>query len=120
MQKIYENALKEGTTEVYRTRIMLVGHFAAGKTSVLRSLVNEDFREEHVTTDGVETEETVKVQLSEVKEEGSAFYKWEKVCSTSNISQHYVPETSFISIIYQTTMTVSMYDNILTTFVSLH
>ena len=81
MQKIYEKALKEGTMKVHRARIMLVGHFAAGKTSVLRSLLNEDFRDEHVTTDGVDTEETVNVFLSEVKEAPSASYTWEKVCS---------------------------------------
>ena len=66
-QKIYEEAFKEGAAEVYRTRIMLVGHFAAGKTSVKRSLLNEDFVEEHLTTDGVKTEQTVSVHMSVVK-----------------------------------------------------
>ena len=37
---------------------MLVGHFAAGKTSVKRSLLCEKFVEEHETTDGIETEDT--------------------------------------------------------------
>ena len=66
-QKIYEEAFKEGAVEVYRTRIMLVGHFAAGKTSVKRSLLNEGFVEEYLTTDGLETEQTVSVHMSVVK-----------------------------------------------------
>ena len=79
MQEIYETACKEGTREVYRTRIMLVGHFAAGKTSVKRSLLNEEFVSQYLTTKGVETEETVQLSLTHVKEEGKEFFKWEKV-----------------------------------------
>ena len=63
MQTIYEDACKEGTREVYRTRIMLVGHFAAGKTSVKRSLLHEQFVQEHQTTDGVETQDTCVVNV---------------------------------------------------------
>ena len=79
MQKIYENACKEGTREVYRTRIMLVGHFAAGKTSVKRSLLNEEFVSDHMTTRGVETEETVNVFMTHVSEDGKGSSRWEKV-----------------------------------------
>jgi hypothetical protein len=81
MRKIYEDTCKEGTREVYRTRIMLVGHFAAGKTSVKRSLLNEDFVEEHLTTDGVETEETVNVHTS-VVDNKNVWQKGENVMET--------------------------------------
>ena len=76
MQTIYADALKEGQMEVYRTRIMLVGHFAAGKTSVMRSLLNEDFIDKYVTTDGVETEETVDVFVVNVKKD--KIYRWQR------------------------------------------
>ena len=79
MRPIYEEACKEGTTEVYRTRIMLVGHFAAGKTSVKRSLLNETFVPEHQATKGVETEDTVKVFVAQVKKKGKESLRWEKV-----------------------------------------
>ena len=76
-RQIYEDACKRGTGKVYRTRLMLVGHFAAGKTSVKRSLLNEPFEGEHLTTDGVETEETINVHMSVVKE-GEGERTWEK------------------------------------------
>ena len=79
MRQIYEEACKEGTAEVYRTRIMLVGHFAAGKTSVKRSLLNEKFVRKHLTTKGVETEDTVNVFMTYVKDEGKGSFRWEKV-----------------------------------------
>ena len=69
MRQIYEEACKEGTGKVYRTRIMLVGHFAAGKTSVKRSLLSEPFVQGHLSTEGVETEETVNVILTHVEED---------------------------------------------------
>ena len=81
MQKSYEDACKEGTREVYRTRIMLVGHFAAGKTSVKRSLLNQPFETEHLTTDGVETEDTVNVHTS-VVDNKNVWQKGEDVMET--------------------------------------
>ena len=79
MQKIYENACQEGSREVYRTRIMLVGHFAAGKTSVKRSLLNERFVSEYLTTKGVETEETVNVFMTDTVKKRKGPLKWKKV-----------------------------------------
>ena len=85
MQDIYEKACKEGYREVYRTRIMLVGHFGAGKTSVKRSLLNEEFVSQHVTTEGVETEETVKLYMTHVTENGEGAFRWKKVwCEISS------------------------------------
>ena len=79
MQQIYEEACKEGTAEVYCTRIMLVGHFAAGKTSVKRSLLDEKFVRKYETTEGVETENTVNIFVTDVKEEGKGPFRWKKV-----------------------------------------
>ena len=79
MRQIYEKACKEGTGEVYRTRVMLVGHFAAGKTSVKRSLLSEPFVQGHLSTEGVETEETVNVIPTHVEENKKGTFMWEKV-----------------------------------------
>ena len=79
MRQIYEEACKEGTGNVYRTRIMLVGHFAAGKTSVKRSLLSEPFVKVRLSTDGVETEETFNVILTHVEEDKKGTFIWEKV-----------------------------------------
>ena len=58
---------------------MLVGHFAAGKTSVKRSLLNEEFVAEHLTTEGVETGDSVNVFMTYVTEERKGLLSWEKV-----------------------------------------
>ena len=81
MQKIYMKACSEGTREVYRTRIMLVGHYAAGKTSVKRSLLNEEFVPDYRSTKGVETEEAVGVFTTHVTKDGKGSYRWQKVWS---------------------------------------
>ena len=97
MQQIYQQACKEGTTKIYRTRIMLVGHFAAGKTSVKRSLLNEDFVSRHQTTEGVEAEESVNVFTTRVKEEGNGS-RWKKVrCKISPLCIHQLWETILIA-----------------------
>ena len=77
MEMIYEDALKEGQSEVNRIRIMLVGKYGAGKTSVMRSLLGEDFEDKHLETIGVETEGKVDVYLSAVEEN----VRWQKVCN---------------------------------------
>ncbi len=79
VQQQYAQACTEGTKEVYRTRLMLVGHFAAGKTSVKRSLLHEQFVQEHKTTDGVETQDTCVVNVDTAVNwqkgtDGSDFY----------------------------------------------
>ena len=42
---------------------MLIGHLAAGKTSVKRSLLGEEFEDQHLTTDGVDTHDTCVVNV---------------------------------------------------------
>ena len=46
---------------------MLVGHFGAGKTSVKRSLLGDEFKEEYETTDGVDTDDMVEVASAAVE-----------------------------------------------------
>ncbi len=55
MQKLYRDVCSTDTQVVYRSRIMLVGPYGAGKTSVKRSLLHEKFVHTHETTDGIET-----------------------------------------------------------------
>ena len=63
---------------------MLVGHYGVGKTSVKRSLLNEEFQEEWLPTDGVETEDTISVHTSLVKEDGTAC-TWQKGIAYSRV-----------------------------------
>ena len=51
----YVRSLEEGTCEPCRARLMFVGHYKVGKTSVVRSLLSLPFVEEHLSTDGIET-----------------------------------------------------------------
>ena len=64
MEELYKTACLQGTQPVYRTRLMLLGHFAAGKTSVKRSLLCEEFIEEYISTDGVDTEDMCVVDVN--------------------------------------------------------
>ena len=79
MREIYEKACSEGTRKVYRTRIMLVGHYGAGKTSVKRSLLNETFVADYRSTKGVETEETLNVVMTHVTKDSDRSLIWKKV-----------------------------------------
>ena len=51
----YVRCLEEGTCESCRARLMFVGHYKVGKTSLVRSLLGLPFVEEHHSTDGIET-----------------------------------------------------------------
>ena len=52
----YQRACSDGSQSVYQTRVMLVGHFGAGKTSLKRRLVNEPFDVKYTTTNGIEAD----------------------------------------------------------------
>ena len=51
----YVRSLEVGTCESCRARLMFVGHYKVGKTSLVRSLLGLPFLEEHHSTDGIET-----------------------------------------------------------------
>ena len=54
--RVYLLACEQGTKAVRRTRVMLVGHFSAGKTSLKRRLVNEAFNPEYLITNGIDAD----------------------------------------------------------------
>ena len=56
----YQRALKFGKTKDKRVKIHVIGRDRAGKTSLVRSLKGERFREDEVSTDGVEMSQPLK------------------------------------------------------------
>ena len=53
-KRAYLNALKTGKVKVYRTRIMLIGQYRAGKTSLKKSLLGLPFISGEESTDGID------------------------------------------------------------------
>ena len=56
----YQRALQFGKTKDKRVKIHVIGRDRAGKTSLVRSLKGERFREDEVSTDGVEMSQPLK------------------------------------------------------------
>eukprot|EP00057_Strongylocentrotus_purpuratus_P006837 XP_011661311.1 PREDICTED: RE1-silencing transcription factor-like [Strongylocentrotus purpuratus] len=54
-QQAYDEAAKDGTKKVFRTRLMLVGQERVGKTSLKKTLTGQGFDENEPITEGVET-----------------------------------------------------------------
>lgn len=52
----YQKACKEGCKQNFQTRIMLVGHFGAGKTSLKRSLLSQPFVSEYLMTNSIDAD----------------------------------------------------------------
>ncbi|CAH1803214.1 unnamed protein product, partial [Owenia fusiformis] len=52
----YQKAREEGTREVYHTRVMIVGQYGVGKTSLKKRLLDEGFSREHNSTDGIQVD----------------------------------------------------------------
>ncbi|PFX11544.1 D-inositol 3-phosphate glycosyltransferase, partial [Stylophora pistillata] len=55
-KRLYEEALKDGSLSVYRTRILITGQDRAGKTSLKKSLLGQPFDPEEQSTDGIEVD----------------------------------------------------------------
>ncbi|CAH1249854.1 LRRIQ4 [Branchiostoma lanceolatum] len=53
MLVLYEKACKEGTTEVYHIRLILVGKHGNGKTSLTNSFLQLEFNKDEKSTDGI-------------------------------------------------------------------
>ncbi|CAH1250351.1 SIN3A [Branchiostoma lanceolatum] len=53
MRVLYEQACKKGTTQVFCTRLILVGNHGNGKTSLDHSLLQLEFHEDEGSTDGI-------------------------------------------------------------------
>ena len=55
-QLAYQSALKHGTVNVYRGRVLLIGQDRAGKTSLKKSLIGLSFNSKEKSTDGIEVD----------------------------------------------------------------
>ena len=62
-QLAYQSALKDGTVNVYRGRVLLIGQDRAGKTSLKKSLIGLPFNSKEKSTDGIEVDPS-KFQLN--------------------------------------------------------
>ena len=59
----FNNALKHGKAPVCYTQLAIIGDVGAGKTSLVRTLSGEEFREERVETHGIVTSMVEKTDL---------------------------------------------------------
>ena len=55
-QLAYERALKDGSVNVYRCRIFLIGQDRAGKTSLKKSLIGLPFDTDEQSTEGIQVD----------------------------------------------------------------
>ena len=64
----YEKALKDGSVNVYRGRVLLVGQDRAGKTSLKKSLLGLPFNPKEQSTEGIEVDPSVyEIEVDQVK-----------------------------------------------------
>ena len=67
-QLAYEKALSDGSVNVYRGRILLIGQDRAGKTSLKKSLLGLPFDPEEQSTEGIEVQaSTCEIEVEQVK-----------------------------------------------------
>jgi len=65
----YQKALKEGSVNVYRGRVLLVGQDRAGKTSLKKSLLGLPFNPKEQSTEGIEVDPSVcEIEVDHVKD----------------------------------------------------
>ena len=70
---LYEKALKEGSVNVYRGRVLLVGQDRAGKTSLKKSLLGLPFNPKEQRTEGIKVDPSVcEIEVDQVKNWASA------------------------------------------------
>jgi len=64
----YEKALRDGSVNVYRGRILLIGQDRAGKTSLKKSLLGLPFDPKQQSTEGIEVQaSTCEIEVEQVK-----------------------------------------------------
>ena len=67
-KQLYEKALKDGSVNVYRSRVLLVGQDRAGKTSLKKSLLGLPFDPKEQSTEGIEVDPSVcEIEVEQVK-----------------------------------------------------
>ena len=65
---LYEKALKEGSVNVFRGRILLIGQDRAGKTSLKKSLLGLPFDPKEQSTEGVEVDPSkCEIEVDQIK-----------------------------------------------------
>ena len=65
---LYEKALKDGSVNVYRSRVLLVGQDRAGKTSLKKSLLGLPFDPKEQSTEGIEVDPSIcEIEVDQVK-----------------------------------------------------
>ena len=55
-QLAYQSALRDGAVNVFRGRVLLIGQYRAGKTSLKKSLVGLPFNRKEKSTKGIEVD----------------------------------------------------------------
>ena len=73
-QSAYLQALRDGSVNVYRGRILLIGQDRAGKTSLKKSLTGRPFNPKEQSTEGIHVDpSTFEIDVDQVK-------NWQSVC----------------------------------------
>ena len=73
-QSAYLQALRNGSVNVYRGRILLIGQDRAGKTSLKKSLTGRPFNPKEQSTEGIHVDpSTFQIDVEQVK-------NWQSVC----------------------------------------
>ena len=67
-KQLYEEALRDGSVDVYRGRILFIGQCRAGKTSLKKSLLGLPFDPKEQSTEGIEVDPSIcEVEVEQVK-----------------------------------------------------
>jgi len=70
---LYEKALKDGSVNVWRGRVLLVGQDRAGKTSLKKSLLGLPFNPKEQSTEGIQVDPSIcEIEVDQVKNWNSA------------------------------------------------
>ena len=77
-QFAYLQALRDGSVNVYRGRILLIGQGRAGKTSLKKSLTGRPFNPKEQSTEGIHVDpSTFEIDVDQVK-------NWQSVCKNEH------------------------------------
>ena len=77
-QSSYLQALRDGSVNVYRGRILLIGQDRAGKTSLKKSLTGRPFNPKEQSTEGIHVDpSTFEIDVDQVK-------NWQSVCENEH------------------------------------
>ena len=89
-QLAYEKALRDGSVNVYRGRILLIGQDRAGKTSLKKSLLGLPFDPKEQSTEGIEVQaSTCEIEVEQVK-------NWHSTHENKPVLQEYSRDISRI------------------------